>query len=627
MNVTRGKSSVIILRLIVILQGTSSISGVDKECESCYSFHDDIMSWLLSRQQCSVAGGDLVVMETKEEWAFITEQIQTKTVPDGSNESFIGMEIPDNWKKGEPLKWKNGANFTLTDKWQSGKPTANEGEQRTSSVLISRDYMFKGSLNSIRYDLQRGRICEYKKDCSQAGRVPRCISPTTETLTTETIAASQLTPSSSATTTTIRTNTKTTESAITTSLSTSLPVILPKESSTIQSLSTPRDDAPHASSKSSSALSLEVLVVLVLLSVACIILIIIVCVWKHQHREKKRPRKSSTSRKNAIPVTIIHHAHREASEDENTRGADYIDTHEHMELAADPGTQPCVTNAVIHPGSSPGTTDQSYEDIADASGGHVYDGIAGASCGVVYDSAPDLESQGSSYTNSCTASYSSLNELVHRAFATGDPSSRETPPEPVYARVNKKQKIARNRNYGQSGDCTMHQSNAVTGPRRYVNLNIDPSMFPNSIEIEQNASEICNRLPVDILTAPGSERPVYARVHVGEEPQLITGEAIVSKQQPMKIEHAPQVLDSGPSDDEHALSIGDYLYAVVDKRNKTPRVDPAGSPANTNGYYADLADLDDVDDTSRDVILPPRYEPTDYAEIVSCQVMDEGPHK
>ncbi|EDO29982.1 predicted protein [Nematostella vectensis] len=224
------------------------------------------MTWLLSRQQCSVAGGDLVVMETKEEWAFITEQIQTKTVPDGSNESFIGMEIPDNWKKGEPLKWKNGANFTLTDKWQSGKPTANEGEQRTSSVLISRDYMFKGSLNSIGYDLQRGRICEYKKDCSQAGRVPRCISPTTETLTTETIAASQLTPSSSATTTTIRTNTKTTESAITTSLSTSLPVILP------------------TSSKSSSALSLEVLVVLVLLSVACIILIIIVCVWKHQHR-------------------------------------------------------------------------------------------------------------------------------------------------------------------------------------------------------------------------------------------------------------------------------------------------------------------------------------------------------
>ncbi|XP_048589533.1 uncharacterized protein LOC116607203 [Nematostella vectensis] len=272
MNVTRGKSSVIILRLIVILQGTSSISGVDKECESCYSFHDDIMTWLLSRQQCSVAGGDLVVMETKEEWAFITEQIQTKTVPDGSNESFIGMEIPDNWKKGEPLKWKNGANFTLTDKWQSGKPTANEGEQRTSSVLISRDYMFKGSLNSIGYDLQRGRICEYKKDCSQAGRVPRCIGPTTATLTTETIAASQLTPSSSATTTTIRTNTKTTESAITTSLSTSLPVILP------------------TSSKSSSALSLEVLVVLVLLSVACIILIIIVCVWKHQHREKKRPR-------------------------------------------------------------------------------------------------------------------------------------------------------------------------------------------------------------------------------------------------------------------------------------------------------------------------------------------------
>lgn len=128
-----------------------------KKACSCYTFHGDLRRWYLSRQHCLDNGGDLVSLETIEEWSRINDEIQHRTTHRlGYNEWHIGLtNLTGVWR------WMN--NKTLTyDRWQENEP---EYVTYKPFVTMAKNWPIgmKGLFNSLREDLSRGRICEYKR--------------------------------------------------------------------------------------------------------------------------------------------------------------------------------------------------------------------------------------------------------------------------------------------------------------------------------------------------------------------------------------------------------------------------------------------------------------------------------
>jgi hypothetical protein len=146
---------IITLRLSYLM--AMFVSG-SAQC-SCYTFHghQSLKSWSESQSLCQENKGDLVSMETVEEWKFIKTQIQNKTTkPSGSNEWWIGLVRRD----GE-WKWLSNHSLTYDDRWQQGKPD-NIAERKY--VRIAKNYPpgTYGLFANMRKVLQRGTICEYK---------------------------------------------------------------------------------------------------------------------------------------------------------------------------------------------------------------------------------------------------------------------------------------------------------------------------------------------------------------------------------------------------------------------------------------------------------------------------------
>ena len=100
-------------------------------------------------------------MESEQEWQFITNEIQNKTGnPD--NEWFIGLEKNSTTKK---WTWINGKSVTI-DKWAD---VGTNPDPADSYGQIHMEYPlgFKGSLSTMRGDLQRGWICEKETGIDQ----------------------------------------------------------------------------------------------------------------------------------------------------------------------------------------------------------------------------------------------------------------------------------------------------------------------------------------------------------------------------------------------------------------------------------------------------------------------------
>ena len=100
-------------------------------------------------------------MESEQEWQFITNEIQNKT-GNLKNEWHIGLR-----KKRDTRQWTwiNGKSLTI-DKWSK---VGNNPDPGDSYGMIHKDYPkgFKGSLSTIKGDLQRGWICEEETGIDQ----------------------------------------------------------------------------------------------------------------------------------------------------------------------------------------------------------------------------------------------------------------------------------------------------------------------------------------------------------------------------------------------------------------------------------------------------------------------------
>lgn len=120
---------------------------------SCYSFQVDKLPWHKSRQRCLDNGGDLVSMETEEEWSFVNNKIQQRS---DMEEWHIGLtNLTGTWR------WLSNHSLTF-NKWQIGEP---EMVSHKRYVTMAKNWPIgsRGLFNSLRADISRARICEYTK--------------------------------------------------------------------------------------------------------------------------------------------------------------------------------------------------------------------------------------------------------------------------------------------------------------------------------------------------------------------------------------------------------------------------------------------------------------------------------
>ena len=110
-------------------------------------------TWTDNQNSCRDKGGDLVSIETEEEWKFINSQIQTLTLP-GSNEWHIGLK-----KVGQHWMWVSGKPLTIA-KWQKQQPSGDG-----NVVVMSKDKPpgSQGLFDDVSDQQQSAYICEIPK--------------------------------------------------------------------------------------------------------------------------------------------------------------------------------------------------------------------------------------------------------------------------------------------------------------------------------------------------------------------------------------------------------------------------------------------------------------------------------
>ena len=131
--------------LFVMLSGDCKLSFDS----SCYSFNTEQSTWPNNRKKCMEKGGDLVSLETEEEWAFVNEQIQKLN----TEEWHIGLQKEEGWQ------WVSGKPLTIT-KWQGGQPSGDG-----PFVVMAKEYPPNtfGLFNDLPDYVPRGYICEKPK--------------------------------------------------------------------------------------------------------------------------------------------------------------------------------------------------------------------------------------------------------------------------------------------------------------------------------------------------------------------------------------------------------------------------------------------------------------------------------
>ncbi|XP_078352793.1 uncharacterized protein LOC144637605 [Oculina patagonica] len=121
--------------------------------DSCYSFTESGKTWNENRDTCKSKGGDLVSMETEEEWQFVNEEIQKRCIAK-PRVWHIGLtKIGANWT------WVNGRPLTIS-KWQDGQPSG-DGNVTVMSKDIPQNT--QGLLNDLSENSIRAFICEMPK--------------------------------------------------------------------------------------------------------------------------------------------------------------------------------------------------------------------------------------------------------------------------------------------------------------------------------------------------------------------------------------------------------------------------------------------------------------------------------
>lgn len=143
-----------LLEIIVINHLWSACTVYAADC-SCYTFHEDGLTWTAARQSCQSNGGDLVSMETPHEWQVVRDYIQNLTNK-FNNDWHIGLRrnttVIGNWT----WTWVNGKPLTINH-WQPWQP-----RDGAPYVVMTKNYPpgTRGLFNDIRGDIFAGFICE-----------------------------------------------------------------------------------------------------------------------------------------------------------------------------------------------------------------------------------------------------------------------------------------------------------------------------------------------------------------------------------------------------------------------------------------------------------------------------------
>ena len=118
------------------------------------SVHETGWSWLWNRETCQSQGGDLVSIETEEEWNFINDQIQRRNTTYYGNRWSIGLtKETGNWT------WVNGRPLTIC-KWEQGEPRGEHDVAFMYKRSSNGEQGVFGSFNIMRIEHVRAYNCE-----------------------------------------------------------------------------------------------------------------------------------------------------------------------------------------------------------------------------------------------------------------------------------------------------------------------------------------------------------------------------------------------------------------------------------------------------------------------------------
>jgi len=125
-----------------------AVSLANFQC-SCYTFYDNTTNrdYSVSTRDCRAKEGQLVSLETLEEWTFIKTQLQTRS----TNQWWIGLS-----RENGVWQWVSGQNLTY-DKWKPGLKLFTNGQ---THAFIKKN---EGVLENGYWYNFKGSICEQRK--------------------------------------------------------------------------------------------------------------------------------------------------------------------------------------------------------------------------------------------------------------------------------------------------------------------------------------------------------------------------------------------------------------------------------------------------------------------------------
>ena len=117
----------------------------------------DGWSWKWNRFVCKSQGGDLISIETEEEWNFINNQIQGWNTTNYENKWSIVLK-----KKARNWTWINGRPVTIC-KWGQGEPSGEHNAAFIYRRSSNGERGVFGSVDRARWGNLTAYICEISK--------------------------------------------------------------------------------------------------------------------------------------------------------------------------------------------------------------------------------------------------------------------------------------------------------------------------------------------------------------------------------------------------------------------------------------------------------------------------------
>ena len=113
-----------------------------------------LINWHWAREACQNQGGDLVSIETEDEWNFINDQIQRRNTTFYENKWSIGLT-----KKAGNWTWVNGRPLTIC-KWEQGEPRGEHDAAFMYKRSSNGEQGVFGGVNGTSIGYRHAYICE-----------------------------------------------------------------------------------------------------------------------------------------------------------------------------------------------------------------------------------------------------------------------------------------------------------------------------------------------------------------------------------------------------------------------------------------------------------------------------------